>query len=88
METMANSLVCHANHVLSVAAIRKLHLSTAGPDPCNRCVRVGVGEYLCVCECEWVVQGVCVCEPVKGLDFFEQCCLYLLQKAILRLSCM
>lgn len=48
METMANSLVCHANHVLSVAAIRKAHLSTAGPDLCNRCV------------CAYVLVGVFV----------------------------
>lgn len=56
METVANSLVCHANHVLSVAAIRKAHLSTAGSDPCNRCV------CLCVSVCMWAVQGAYVCE--------------------------
>lgn len=75
METVANSLVCHANHVLSVAAIRKAHLSTAGPDPCNRCVCVLVGAFVCM-----RVGGsgsLCVCELVKGLYFLRQCCLYL-----------
>jgi len=49
---------------MSVAAIRKAHLSTAGPHPRNRCV--------CVCVCVLVhmhVGGsgslcVCVCVPV------------------------
>lgn len=67
---MADSLVCHANHVLSVAAIRKAHLSTAGMDPCYRCVSF--------CECKHVggSGSLCVCEHVKGLHFLRQCCFY------------
>lgn len=62
METVANSLACHANHVLSAAAIRKAHLSTAGPDPCNRCVRVCVSgcHSVHVHACGWFTEFICV----------------------------
>lgn len=79
---MANSLVCHANHVLSVAAIRKAHLSTAGPDLCNRCVRASVGGCLWVCVFMHVGGSgslYSMCELVKGTRFLRQCCFYLLE---------